>query len=131
MAKLRVHELAKELGTTSKNLLGILKEQGEFVKSASSTIEAPVVRRIREQFPKGVEDEKKPAAKGTKKTTKTTKKAATPKAAAKKATASSAPKPGPKTKKATPKAKAEAPAKPAAKPAANAKSAPKLSLIHI
>ncbi|MDK7162421.1 MULTISPECIES: translation initiation factor IF-2 [Winkia] len=125
MAKLRVHELAKELGTTSKNLLGILKEQGEFVKSASSTIEAPVVRRIREQFPKGVEDEKKPAAKGTKKTTKTTKKAATPKAAAKKATASSAPKPGPKTKKATPKAKAEAPAKPAAKPAANAKSAPK------
>ena len=125
MAKLRVHELAKELGTTSKNLLGILKEQGEFVKSASSTIEAPVVRRIREQFPKGVEDEKKPAAKGTKKTTKTTKKAATPKAAAKKATASSAPKPGPKTKKETPKAKAEAPAKPAAKPAANAKSAPK------
>lgn len=125
MAKLRVHELAKELGTTSKNLLGILKEQGEFVKSASSTIEAPVVRRIREQFPKGVEDEKKPAAKGTKKTTKTTKKAATPKAAAKKATASSAPKPGPKTKKATPKAKAEAPAKPAAKPAANAKGSPK------
>ena len=125
MAKLRVHELAKELGTTSKNLLGILKEQGEFVKSASSTIEAPVVRRIREQFPKGVEDEKKPAAKGTKKTTKTTKKAATPKAAAKKATASSAPKPGPKTKKETPKAKAEAPAKPAAKPAANAKGSPK------
>ncbi|MCE5290330.1 MAG: translation initiation factor IF-2 [Nocardiaceae bacterium] len=48
--KPRVHELAKELGVTSKELMGRLKEQGEFVKSASSTIEAPVARRLRESF---------------------------------------------------------------------------------
>ncbi|MCU1640277.1 MAG: infB [Nocardia sp.] len=46
--KARVHELAKELGVTSKELLARLKEQGEFVKSASSTVEAPVARRLRE-----------------------------------------------------------------------------------
>ena len=49
--KARVHELAKELGVTSKELLARLKEQGEFVKSASSTVEAPVARRLREAFP--------------------------------------------------------------------------------
>ncbi|MFE5456823.1 translation initiation factor IF-2 [Nocardia sp. NPDC056564] len=48
--KARVHELAKELGVTSKELLAQLKEQGEFVKSASSTVEAPVARRLRESF---------------------------------------------------------------------------------
>ncbi|WP_305094731.1 translation initiation factor IF-2 [Prescottella sp. R16] len=48
--KARVHELAKELGVTSKELLARLKEQGEFVKSASSTVEAPVARRVRESF---------------------------------------------------------------------------------
>ncbi|MFS0901121.1 translation initiation factor IF-2 N-terminal domain-containing protein, partial [Mycolicibacterium litorale] len=48
--KARVHELAKELGVTSKELLATLKEQGEFVKSASSTVEAPVARRLREKF---------------------------------------------------------------------------------
>ncbi|MFN3004805.1 translation initiation factor IF-2 [Mycolicibacterium wolinskyi] len=48
--KARVHELAKELGVTSKELLATLKEQGEFVKSASSTVEAPVARRLRETF---------------------------------------------------------------------------------
>ncbi|REZ34545.1 hypothetical protein DSL40_11135, partial [Mycobacterium tuberculosis] len=38
--KARVHELAKELGVTSKEVLARLSEQGEFVKSASSTVEA-------------------------------------------------------------------------------------------
>ncbi len=52
MAKLRVHELAKELGTTSKVVLQALKDSGEFVKSASSTIEAPVARKMREHFAK-------------------------------------------------------------------------------
>ena len=33
---------------TSKAVLGVLKETGEFVKSASSTIEAPVQRKVRE-----------------------------------------------------------------------------------
>ncbi|MCV6971211.1 translation initiation factor IF-2 N-terminal domain-containing protein, partial [Mycobacterium bohemicum] len=55
--KARVHELAKELGVTSKEVLARLNEQGEFVKSASSTVEAPVARRLRESFGGG-----KPAA---------------------------------------------------------------------
>ncbi|WP_085067076.1 translation initiation factor IF-2 [Catenuloplanes japonicus] len=45
--KARVHELAKELGVESKVVLAKLKEMGEFVKSASSTVEAPVARRLR------------------------------------------------------------------------------------
>lgn len=57
--KARVHELAKELGVTSKEVLARLNEQGEFVKSASSTVEAPVARRLRESFGGG-----KPAAAG-------------------------------------------------------------------
>ena len=49
--KARVHELAKELGLESKDLLVWLKNNGEFVKSASSTIEAPVARKVREAHP--------------------------------------------------------------------------------
>uniref|UniRef100_UPI00174AC87C translation initiation factor IF-2 N-terminal domain-containing protein n=1 Tax=Janibacter melonis TaxID=262209 RepID=UPI00174AC87C len=69
MAKVRVHELAKELGVSSKDLLAHLKEMGEFVKSASSTIEAPVVRRVQENPPaapagkKSAAKESAPAAK--------------------------------------------------------------------
>jgi translation initiation factor IF-2 len=48
VAKARVHELAKEFGVPSKNVLDALKEMGEFVKSASSTVEAPVARRLEE-----------------------------------------------------------------------------------
>ena len=48
--KARVHELAKELGLESKALLAWLKENGEVVKSASSTIEPPVARKVREAF---------------------------------------------------------------------------------
>ncbi|WP_083929621.1 translation initiation factor IF-2 [Catelliglobosispora koreensis] len=51
--KARVHELAKELGVESKNVLAKLKEMGEFVKSASSTVEAPVARRLKEAFAAG------------------------------------------------------------------------------
>jgi hypothetical protein len=47
MAKVRVHELARELGVTSKDILGRLNELGEYVKSASSVIEAPLVRKFR------------------------------------------------------------------------------------
>ncbi|PSL01136.1 translation initiation factor 2 (bIF-2) [Haloactinopolyspora alba] len=50
MAKVRVHELAKELGVTSKDVLGKLGDLGEYVKSASSTVEAPVVRRLRDAY---------------------------------------------------------------------------------
>ena len=82
MAKLRVYELAKDLGLESKELLAKLQEVGEFVRSASSTVEAPVVRKLMDKFPdlKAVADaapaEAKPA-----------KKAAAKKSAAKKAAA--------------------------------------------
>ena len=46
MAKARVHELAKEFGVTSKEVLAALQDMGEFVKSASSTVEPPVIRRV-------------------------------------------------------------------------------------
>ncbi|MET0965639.1 MAG: translation initiation factor IF-2 [Nakamurella sp.] len=49
--KARVHELAKELGKTSKEIMAKLTDMGEFVKSPSSTIEAPVVRKLRDAFP--------------------------------------------------------------------------------
>ena len=51
MAKVRVYELAKDLGIESKELLAKLQEVGEFVRSASSTVEAPVLRRLMEKFP--------------------------------------------------------------------------------
>ncbi|HEY2519808.1 MAG TPA: translation initiation factor IF-2 [Streptosporangiaceae bacterium] len=50
MAKVRVYELAKEFGVESKTVMVKLQEMGEFVRSASSTIEAPVVRRLKEAF---------------------------------------------------------------------------------
>ncbi|RSD10434.1 translation initiation factor IF-2 [Amycolatopsis eburnea] len=100
--KARVHELAKELGITSKDVLAKLKEQGEFVKSASSTVEAPVARRLRDAYaPKG----------------------------AKKPTPGPSARPGPPAAKpAAPKPAAPAPQAPAAKaapaPAAPAPAAP-------
>ncbi|MBK8076327.1 MAG: translation initiation factor IF-2 [Kineosporiaceae bacterium] len=50
MAKVRVYELAKELGVESKVVMTKLTELGEFVRSASSTVEPPVVRKLREHF---------------------------------------------------------------------------------
>ena len=50
MPKVRVYELAKELGVESKIVLTKLKDMGEFVRSASSTVEAPVVRRFKEKL---------------------------------------------------------------------------------
>ena len=70
MSKVRVHELAKQLGMESKVVLAKLQEMGEFVRSASSTVEAPVVRKLIEMYPdaKPVEEAKpvkKAAAKKT------------------------------------------------------------------
>jgi translation initiation factor IF-2 len=53
VAKARVYELAKELGVDSKTLMNKLTEMGEFVRSASSTIEPPVVRKLRDVYPAG------------------------------------------------------------------------------
>ena len=113
--KLRVHELAKQLGVTSKELLATLKEQGEFVKTASSTIEPPVVKKMRAHYEaqSGGDDaaEKKQDNKPAKGAAKSTAKASAPKPGAK----SAAPKPG--AKAAAPKPGQGAP-KPGAKPAA-------------
>ncbi|WP_084968744.1 translation initiation factor IF-2 [Prescottella equi] len=108
--KARVHELAKELGVTSKELLARLKEQGEFVKSASSTVEAPVARRLRESFPsanakpEGGESPRPSAKPG--------------------ATGASAPKPGAPRPGPKPAPAAPAPAAPAAPSAPAAQAAP-------
>ena len=119
MAKLRVHELAKELGITSKELMGHLKEAGEFVKSSSSSLEPPVVRQMREKFaaaPKTKKAEAKPAAKAPKPS------AAKP--AAKKTAAPKAEAPAAETADAAPKATAPKPGTP--KPRAKkADAAPK------
>ena len=48
MAKVRVYELAKELGVDSKVALKKLNDMGEFVRSASSTVEPPVAKRLRD-----------------------------------------------------------------------------------
>ena len=67
MAKVRVYELAKDLGMESKDVLAKLQEMGEFVRSASSTVEPPVVRKFLEKFPPlnkpAVEAKKAPAKK--------------------------------------------------------------------
>jgi translation initiation factor IF-2 len=63
VAKVRVYELAKELGLESKELLAKLQEVGEFVRSASSTVEAPVVRKLMDKFPDLVPAEAAPKTK--------------------------------------------------------------------
>jgi translation initiation factor IF-2 len=70
VAKVRVHELAKEFGVPSKVVLETLKNMGEFVKTASSTVEAPVVRRLNEQYGDTLREQgaKKAARKTAKKT---------------------------------------------------------------
>ena len=128
MAKLRVHELAKELGITSKELMGHLKEAGEFVKSSSSSLEPPVVRQMREKFAaahKSKKAETKPAPKAPKPgaAKPAPKKPAAPQASAPEATA-----PVPAPKAPTPKAptpKAPTPKAPAPKAAGPKPGAPK------
>ncbi|CAN2207767.1 InfB Translation initiation factor 2 (IF-2; GTPase) [Candidatus Nanopelagicaceae bacterium] len=77
MSKVRVHELAKQLGMESKEVLAKLQEMGEFVRSASSTVEAPVVRKLVALYPdaKPVSDAK-PVKKAAAKKTAASKKSA-------------------------------------------------------
>ena len=117
MAKLRVHELAKELGITSKELMGHLKEAGEFVKSSSSSLEPPVVRQMREKFataPKTKKADAKPAAKAPKPSAAkpAAKKPAAPKAEAPAAEAAAAAPKAAAPKAAAPKAAAPKPGAP-------------------
>src|SRR5258705_5262469 len=50
MPKKRVHEIAKEQGLTSKEVLQAFKDAGVYVKPASSTVED---RDIKRAFPNG------------------------------------------------------------------------------
>ena len=126
MAKLRVHELAKELGITSKELMGHLKEAGEFVKSSSSSLEPPVVRQMREKFAAALKTKKADAKPAPKAPKPGAAKPAPKKPAAPKAPAEQAPAPAPQAP--TPKApapKAAAPNAAAPKAAAPKPGAPK------
>ncbi|WP_281966037.1 translation initiation factor IF-2 [Serinicoccus marinus] len=108
MPKLRVYELAKELGVESKELLAHLKDQGEFVRSASSTIEPPVVRKIRENPPANADQAQGEATKAPSTTTPTS---SGPKAPGPKP--GPTPTPGPSPAPVAPAAeKTEAPARP-------------------
>ncbi|MEU4442098.1 translation initiation factor IF-2 [Actinosynnema sp. NPDC050801] len=130
--KARVHELAKELGVTSKELLTKLADQGEYVKSASSTVEAPVARRLRDAYAKG---DVKPKSAGARPvppkpaqsspTSGETKGEGTPRPPAPAGKPGPRPVPGPKPMAPKPAAKPEvAPAAPAAQPQAPAPASP-------
>ena len=53
MAKIRIHELAKELEKQSKDILSFLQEKGVEAKSASSSIEDDMADTVRKAFGKG------------------------------------------------------------------------------
>jgi translation initiation factor IF-2 len=122
-----VHELAKELGLTSKEVLAHLDKIGVEVKSHASTVEEAVAERVRTDLGNGT---KSSAAKAAPKSTqkKTTAKPAAkaapaapapkPKAGSKPSTATPAPKPKPAAKPVAPKPKpAATPVAPEPKPA--------------
>ncbi|MCM3556672.1 translation initiation factor IF-2 N-terminal domain-containing protein [Janibacter melonis] len=50
MSRVRVYELALEVGVSPSQLMKVLKELGEFPTSASSTLEAPAVMRVFSYF---------------------------------------------------------------------------------
>jgi len=52
VAKERVSALAKQVGKTSKELIDWLNNNGEYVKTPSPTVEAPVVAKVFAAFPK-------------------------------------------------------------------------------
>ena len=130
---MRVHELAKELGVTSKELLGTLEQMGVSGKSASSSVPEDLVPRLRASGGKATEAPKRrevleppPAPRKPK-----PKKAAAPKAEPKPADVAPAPvaeAPAPAAAPASPAPAAAAPAAaaPAAvpAPAADAAAAP-------
>lgn len=113
MPKARVYELAKELGVDSKTVLNKLEAMGEFVKSASSTVEPPVARKLRNAFASNAQgnasESKKPAV-----------------PAKKPAAPAASPTPAPRATPAAPAASAAKPVAPKpARPGASKSEAPK------
>ncbi|MFD6708410.1 translation initiation factor IF-2 [Streptomyces roseolus] len=116
MAKVRVYELAKEFGVESKVVMAKLQELGEFVRSASSTIEAPVVRKLTDALQGPGGSAGKTAAKpGAPRKAAPAPKPAAPAPSAPAAARPAAPKPGAPTPAPKPAA-AEKPATPAPGP---------------
>ena len=109
MPKARVYELAKEFGVDSKTVLSKLEAMGEFVKSASSTVEPPVARKLRSAFSNNASgnasESKKPAA--------PVKKPASPTHVAPSEARPASPKPVPAARQ-TPRAEAPKPGSPSA-----------------
>ena len=114
MTKVRVYELAKKLGLTSKEVLAALNDMGEFVRTASSTIEAPVVRRLSEKLREGSAKKEQPEPKKPAPRVETPK-AAAPAPEAPKPTAPSRRPPGPLPQAAAPKPPVPQPPAPAAR----------------
>ena len=116
MAKPRVHELAKELGLTSKEVLAHLEKIGVAVKSHASTVDEDTAAKVRSDLGNG--SAPAPAKAAPKKAAP--KKAAAPKAepkAAPKAEPKAAPKAEPTPEKVTPPEPVPAPAPAVAAPA--------------
>ncbi|MEY9849765.1 translation initiation factor IF-2 [Streptacidiphilus sp. MAP5-3] len=123
MAKVRVYELAKDLGVESKVVMAKLQELGEFVRSASSTIEAPVVRKLELAFGGGSAPAK--SASGSSGKPAAPKPAgAGPKPGAPRPAAPRPPAPKPAAAAPRPAAATEAPAAPAAPAAPRPAAAP-------
>jgi len=126
VAKVRVYELAKELGVDSKALLKTINDMGEFVRSASSTIEAPVERRIKEKFAAQAAEPTtaKPAAPAPAKPAARAAKPAAPAEPAAPAAAAPAPEATPKPAPAPQAAPARPATPPAARPSSPAAATP-------
>ncbi len=58
MAKIKVHELAKELDKQSKDILSFLQEKGIEAKAAQSSVEEEVAQMVRESFNGAAESRK-------------------------------------------------------------------------
>ena len=131
MAKPRVHEVAKELGLTSKEVLAHLEKIGEPVKSHSSSLEEGVAQRVRTELGNGAAPASKkkeparpaaksaaeaPAKKGAKAPAKpaSAKKAAAPVAKPSQPAPKAAPTPKQRTAEAPPASKKPTPEEPAA-----------------
>ena len=67
MAKIKVHELAKELDKQSKDVLSFLQEKGIEAKAAQSSVDEEAAQLVRKAFGKG-ESEKKTEVSGQQKT---------------------------------------------------------------
>jgi translation initiation factor IF-2 len=120
--KIRVSALAKELGIPSKQAVEKLNELGEYVKTASSSIEAPAARKLREAYPDAkpaAAAKKSPAKKAAEPAPAAATKAAAPEAAPVDSAPPVAPAPLPAAEPAPrPAAASAAPVEPPAAPAA-------------